>query len=438
MKKLSGIICLSIIFACFSSSCKEKEKKKQPVVLTPKHTVQIDTSVSPVEVNVEKALRSSPTPLKLSRIASSIKYYPVGDSRFTVTQAIAVPDSNGAFITLNHPRIYYREPDVPSKRYGFKALNYKWNNEMKNNCMFYDKKTTRMYCALSGKNKEEKEDYAPCIGELPPLDTMLTITRYIFPETLEKTYPVQSSDDKLIGFSSAGYTTCYYEDDAGIPRGIHTYSLEGELLCRFPLHEDNRISREDGEEKVPSFHTSYWNEAQDRMNFMIPFCDTVFQQRDERTIAPLYNLHFGNYGIFSEKLEVGNIKKGKAWLRTLLENPKGLFMGVYEKEGKKVTNWLGRIDEFKPTLSHQVVYLKEENETYLIPDNFKGFINDLDGGLPFWPDGQTDNYLYMIRTVTEMREMVDRSPNSRVKKELLDFLNDETLKESYHVMIVVE
>ena len=90
-----------------------------------------------------------------SQIASEIEYYTVGDARFTVTQAIELPDSN-AFITFNNPRIYYRKQGIPSKRYGFKALAYKWNNEMNGQNMFYDKKTTRMYVALSGKTQETR------------------------------------------------------------------------------------------------------------------------------------------------------------------------------------------------------------------------------------------------------------------------------------------
>ena len=49
-------------------------------------------------VDVEQASRK-PAPLKLSQIASEIEYYTVGDARFTVTQAIELPDSN-AFITF--------------------------------------------------------------------------------------------------------------------------------------------------------------------------------------------------------------------------------------------------------------------------------------------------------------------------------------------------
>ena len=168
---------------------------------------RIDRSEPVKTVDVEQAAEN-PVPLKLSQIASKIEYYTVGDARFTVTQAIELPDS-GAFITFNNPRIYYRKQGIPSKRYGFKALAYKWNNEMNGQNMFYDKKTTRMYVALSGKTQETRRtgtDSIPFIGVLPPLDTMLTIKSYFFPESPIEKYQLGRRGDRLLGFSSTGYT----------------------------------------------------------------------------------------------------------------------------------------------------------------------------------------------------------------------------------------
>ena len=53
----------------------------------------------------------------------------------------------------------------------------------------------------------------------------------------------------------------------------------------------------------------------------------------------------------------------------------------------------------------------------------------------FWPDGQTDDCVYMIRTVTEMRETVKRTGSSR-QKDLIKFLDDPKVFERDYVMIV--
>lgn len=170
---------------------------------------------------------------------------------------------------------------------------------------------------------------------------------------------------------------------------------------------------------------------------MIPFCDTVYQLRDPQTVVPLYAINLGKHGIFAD-YEVGKeIKDGKIWLRTLYENPKGLFMGMYQKNGPKILSWLNFEYEYKPTLSYQAVYLKEEGKTYILPKREKGFINDLDGGFTFWPDGQTDEYLYMILTLTEMRLNVKRTGSPQQQK-LIDMLDNKRIKENQYVMIVVK
>lgn len=430
---------IALIFVINLSGCTQKKdnnnRKEGILPLAPQYEAKYDRSTPISLIDIEQAITSPSTSLKLSQIASEIEYYRVGDANFTVKQAIAIPDSN-AFLTFNKPRIYYRKQHIPSKRYGFKALDYKWNNDMNGQNLFYDKASTHLYCALSGKDKTHKENDDPYIGKLPPLDTMLTIFSYIYPEMLETKYPLRLKNDKLLGFSSKGYVLCHYEQKTTAPNGIITFKLEGDTLCKFQLR-DVAYRTDSLLEKIPHFQTSYWNETQDKMTFMIPFCDTIYQLIDKQTVKPIYNIYFGELGL-SDKISTSeDIDDKKLWLRTLYENPKGIFMGLYQKKGSKILNWLGWEDSFKPVLTQQAVFLKETGKTYLLNHTPSGFINDLDGGLPFWPDGQTDNYLYMIRTVTEMRETVQRTHSPKQKK-LIEFLDDKKVLESDYVMIVIK
>lgn len=61
--------------------------------------------------------------------------------------------------------------------------------------------------------------------------------------------------------------------------------------------------------------------------------------------------------------------------------------------------------------------------------------NDLDGGLPFWPDGQTDEYLYMIRPAKELKQQI-KLTGSPKQKALKAFLGE--LPDNQNVMIVVK
>ena len=120
------------VFPCIALKPDCQQRISPP---SPQYEPEYNSSTTPALIDIEKAL-NHPAMLKLSQIASKLKYYNVGDARYTVTQAIAIPDSD-AFITFNNPRIYYRKQGIPSKRYGFKALDYKWNHGMNSLNLFF-------------------------------------------------------------------------------------------------------------------------------------------------------------------------------------------------------------------------------------------------------------------------------------------------------------
>ena len=98
-KHLFTISILSVLL--LATGCKQTEEKVRHIPTAPQMKARIDRSEPVKTVDVEQAAEN-PVPLKLSQIASKIEYYTVGDARFTVTQAIELPDS-GAFITFNNP-----------------------------------------------------------------------------------------------------------------------------------------------------------------------------------------------------------------------------------------------------------------------------------------------------------------------------------------------
>ena len=64
----------------------------------------------------------------------------------------------------------------------------------------------------------------------------------------------------------------------------------------------------------------------------------------------------------------------------------------------------------------QIVYLKSSGQTFALPVKAQGLTNDLDGGLPFWPDGQTSGYLYMIRPAKELKTKIKLTGSSKQKR----------------------
>ena len=81
--------------------------------------------------------------------------------------------------------------------------------------------------------------------------------------------------------------------------------------------------------------------------------------------------------------------------------------------------------------------LKKEGKAYTLPSESGGFINDIDDGLPFWPDGQTDDYLYMIRAVSDMRDNLIRTGSPK-QQALLKYLDSPATHEKDYVMIIAK
>lgn len=219
-----------------------------------------------------------------------------------------------------------------------------------------------------------------------------------------------------------------------VTRGVQTFNLSGDTLCSFPANLDSLGSIPENFLQTPLFYTSYWMDQQ--ITFHTSFCDTIYRITDEKSYKPVYAIHFGKYRLTATSLFKEDDLKNKAWLMDLKENKDGVFLKVY-KEGKTTkSGWLAEDREPDgPSVERQVVYLKSSGQTFALPDRSKGLVNDLDGGITFWPKGQTDGYLYMIRPAKEFKAAIklDGSPK---QKELKAFL--ESIDEKQNVMIVVK
>lgn len=166
------------------------------------------------------------------------------------------------------------------------------------------------------------------------------------------------------------------------------------------------------------------------------FCDTIYRIQDEQTYYPAYVTDFGKLRLTAIENIQGKDRKNKAWMTALEENAKALFVRTY-KEGKSTqSGWLDANREpDMPSEERQIVYLKSSGQTFALPVKAQGLTNDLDGGLPFWPDGQTSGYLYMIRPAKELKNKIKLTGSSK-QKELKAFL--DSVDEKQNVMIVVK
>lgn len=159
--------------------------------LPPKYTARYDKSVTPVRIDIERATADS-VPVNLSKVASSIEYFMVGDDKYPITDVVA---TNEGFIALNQPKLYLYRKGMKRKRVGLKTTYGNWIN-VPGTKISFDTVTTRLYAHLKRINQETGygEEY---IAELPPLDSVLARVYYLYPDSLPDRYFLPSKKSFL-------------------------------------------------------------------------------------------------------------------------------------------------------------------------------------------------------------------------------------------------
>lgn len=418
---------------CILFGCKKSTTNEETSVITDHHipapaqyTVRYDYSIPPERIDVESAMATSQS-VRLSQVASHIEYYAVGDDKYPVTDVVAV---EGGFIALNQPKLYLYRQGMKRKRVGLKT---EYNNWKSTKHLYYDKASTRLYTFLK-KFTPESTSMVDYIGVLPPLDSVLARVYYLYPDSLPASYyPPTNPTDRILTFNSEVYTIPYVSPKGDVKEGITLFKLNGDTICRFPIGIDSIPEQLPGFfGQYSRFEKAYW--YKDQLSFCLTYCDTIFRLPDYQTIKPAFYVHMGKHRFSLDDARLGRDRKNKAWMTALTENEKAVFLNVY-KEGKtSKEGWItDKAERDIPSIDHQIVYLKGTKKTASLPSQ-SGMINDLDGGLSFWPDGQTDEYLYMIRPATELKKNI-RLTGSANQKKLRDFL--EEVGNDQYVLIVV-
>ena len=265
------------------------------------------------------------------------------------------------------------------------------------------------------------------------MDSVLARVYYLYPDSLPNRYffPPKSS---LIRYLSPDKYATQKENKDGIDEGITLFHLNGDTICTFTAGIDPTTQRGQYLFQPPFFDKIYRHG--DQITFRLSFCDTIYRIQDEQTYYPAYVTDFGKLRLTAIENIQGKDRKNKAWMTALEENAKALFVRTY-KEGKSTqSGWLDANREpDMPSEERQIVYLKSSGQTFALPVKAQGLTNDLDGGLPFWPDGQTSGYLYMIRPAKELKTKIKLTGSSK-QKELKAFL--DSVDEKQNVMIVVK
>lgn len=425
---------LFFAFLILLSGCKQKGEDKnyspteeishQPT--GPQYTARYDRT-KPVEmIDVESTISTS-SDVRLSEVASTIEYFQVGDDKYPVTDVVAV---DGGFIALNQPKLYLYRQGQKRKRVGLKTEYNNWYPSGKN--LFYDKATTKLYGQTKKINPET--GYANWyIGELPPLDSVLARRYYLYPDSLPTRHLLT---DRAECFTLEMYYRRFNYPGSWFIQGVTAFSLKNDTLCQFHFGIDSL-----GVVPIRNYYsfTCYNNFYlyENKPTFVVNFCDTVYRLEDFQTIFPAYYVHLGRYRLPASKAIRSSGLENKAWINGFIENPKGVFLTIHKEGTHRRSGWLKKENNSKefPSEDYQMVFLKKSRQTKTLPLKSKGLINDLDEGLPFWPDSQVDGYMYMIRPANELKKSI-KLTGSPKQESLKKFLSD--LPDNQNVMIVIK
>ncbi|MFV0590648.1 MAG: DUF4933 domain-containing protein [Draconibacterium sp.] len=206
------------------------------------------------------------------------------------------------------------------------------------------------------------------------------------------------SSTQILGISSnfyAGVNSHLNASENGCM--LATFNLQGDTLCKFTqLDKLERPITSSVIRTVPSILN--W-EYKGMFSFKKSFNDTVFRLIPPDRIVPTYVFNLGQHKITDEDwYQTSLALKDKIMIRSILETEKYLFLEVryYNEEGDRdgysaVYNKL-TTDIFRLPISDEVVTPKQQSSFAPLTKSYQPtirFINDIDGGLSFWPSFTT-------------------------------------------------
>jgi hypothetical protein len=160
-----------------------------------------------------------------------------------------------------------------------------------------------------------------------------------------------------------------------------TYSDKGDTICQFT--DFDRIKNfSSNVYRTPTDLASYYYEGQ--LTIKQEYNDTIFRLISPDRLLPVYLIDFGNFKVscndgLNPHIDLSN----KFLLYSLYESDDFLFVR-YTQNNSSVNNIKKNAVKF-----YNAIFNKKEGKLIHLPEfsnTPRGLINDLDGGIPFWPD----------------------------------------------------
>jgi len=217
--------------------------------------------------------------------------------------------------------------------------------------------------------------------------------------------------DWIYGISSDTWAGINSKTTAGETGSLLvTYNSIGDTICQF-TDFDRIVNFSHGSYRSHAKLTSYYfNEL---VTIKPEYNDTVFRLIPPNRLLPVYVIDFGEYKVnYMDGLNPDFDLSEKYMLYSLHESNNHLFIR-FTKNHDGPTNRKKKVAKF-----YNAIFFKKEGKLFHHPGYTlapEGLTNDLDGGIPFWPE--------FITPQGEMMKLV----SGRVFK---DYVNSEDFKKS--------
>ena len=168
--------------------------------------------------------------------------------------------------------------------------------------------------------------------------------------------------------------------------------------------------------------------------------DTVYTIESEK-IKPSYFINLGKYKLPEELIPD---KLGREQLQKFRDNSKNHFFAMVHEASNKV---FFKAPNYQESINKYILFDKKyQKGTLLANENAdsKGFINDWDGGIDFWPVGNlNDNQVYMPVYVMDLQKSLEKNKISKIsskykdkQEQLLDLISSLDVSSNPILMVV--
>ena len=399
-----------------------------------------DMSATPSRIDIVKGIENQRN-VTLSQVASDIEYINIGAHRFKpnvqmTSQGLIVSNIDGVWLYSYEGKmikqIYKNQHDGV-----FGAVGYIMEKPVTGvTDVYFDEKEERLWVHY----KKENDIHMTRFGYL---DLAKNRIQLVSSEKKQDSVKVLASFEAISGqINYLKDFIVYRNNKLSSHKTFATCSFQGDTLCNFTFGYDSITAK-----ATDGIGVDYGNYYIYRglYTFRNSFNDTLFRVTDANKYIAEYVLDVGTSGRATNKGNISDVHIDQMYIiQSIREDDRYLYI-LFSKnydcpanrENGKVRFWWGLVD--KTTKAFFTLPFVSDSD----PDT-KGFENDLDGGLPFWPK-QTGEHgekiaqtkgIYMKEQLTASWFSNSKALNPQKKEKLAQFV--KTLKDDDIVIIIVK